>query len=272
MGRARLIDAHVHFWPGRLDWMGDELRALHRPFGPEDLRPSLEANGVDSVVVVEAQTNVDETRGLLALAETVDVVGGVVGWVDLTAPDVGDVLAELCESRYLVGIRHHVHDEPDPNWLLRADVRRGLRAVEAAGLAYDLLLRPRELPAGLAVARAFPELRVVIDHLAKPPVASGELEPWATLMAPFAELEHVWCKVSGLVVEADWERWEPAHLEPYLARVVEWFGEERLIFGSDWPVCLLAASYDEVVEAYGLDRFGGNAATFYRLPSASRHE
>jgi L-fuconolactonase len=267
-----VIDAHVHFWPGRLDWMGDELAALHRPFGPEDLRPSLEANGVERIVLVEAQTNVEETRSLLALAETVDFVGGVIGWVDLTSPGVGDVLAELSESPYLVGIRHHVHDEPDPDWLLRPDVRRGLRAVEAAGLAYDLLLRPRELPAGLAAARAFPELRLVIDHLAKPPVATGELEPWATLMAPFAGLEHVWCKISGLAVEADWERWTPADLEPYVSRAVEWFGEERLIFGSDWPVCLLAASYDEVFQAYGAGRFGAGAATFYELPSRSRQE
>src|SRR5207302_5939028 len=148
-------------------------------FGPEDLRPSLVANGIDRVLLVQAQSSLEETRRFLALAEASDLVGGVVGWVDLTSPDVADTLAELRESRYLVGVRHQVHDESDPDWLLRDDVQRGLRTVQEAGLAYDLLVRARELPAALRIARAFPELRLVIDHAAKPPIASGELEPWA---------------------------------------------------------------------------------------------
>jgi L-fuconolactonase len=266
-----VIDAHVHFWGGRLDWMTEGMAVLHRALGPEELRPSLAANGIDRIVVVQTQSSLEETRRFLALAETSDLVAGVVGWVDLTAPDVAAALAELCESPGLVGIRHQVHDEPDPAWLLRDDVRRGLRAVQDAGLAYDLLVRPRELPAALEVARAFPELRLVIDHAAKPPVASGELEPWAGRMAPFAELEHVSCKVSGLVTEANWERWSAADLVPYVSRLAAWFGPERLLFGSDWPVCLLAASYDEVVAAYG-DALGGlaqpsaAAERTYRLP------
>ena len=178
-----------------------------------------------------------------------DVIAGVVGWVDLTARDVGSVLAELGENPHLVGIRHQAHDEPDPAWLLRDDVLRGLAAVRDAGLAYDLLVRPRELPAALEVARRLPGLRLVIDHAAKPPVASGKLEPWRTLMAPLAGLEQVSCKVSGLVTEADRERWTPDDLVPYVTYLVEWFGEGRLLFGSDWPVCLLAATYDEVVAA-----------------------
>jgi L-fuconolactonase len=175
------------------------------------------------------------------------------------------VLAELATSGLLVGVRHQVHDEPDPDWLVRDDVQRGLRAVEEAGLAYDLLVRPRELPAALRVARAFPGLRLVIDHIGKPPIASGELEPWARSMAPFADCGHVFCKISGLVTEADWQRWTAADLAPYLGRVHEWFGERRLLFGSDWPVCLLAASYEDVVRAYEPAPFAANAKRFYRL-------
>lgn len=260
-----MIDAHVHFWDGPLPWMSDEMALLRRPFGPEDLRPRLAAHAIHAVVLVQASPSLEETRSFLALAQEVDFVAGVVGWVDLTAPGVRDVLDELRAAGPLVGVRHQVHDEADPAWLLREDVRRGLRAVERAGLAYDLLVRARELPAALEIARAFPGLRLVIDHLAKPTIAAGELEPWASRMAPFAELEHVSCKVSGLVTEADWERWRPADLEPYLARAADWFGDERLLFGSDWPVCLLAASYDDVVRAYAPARFAENARRFYGL-------
>ena len=245
-----MIDAHVHLWDGPLDWMTGERAVLARPYCLEELRPSLMAHGVDGVVLVQTHSSLEETRRFLALAGAEDVVAGVVGWVDLTAPDVAPVLAELGESPHLVGIRHQVHDEPDPAWLLRDDVLHGLAAVRDAGLVYDLLVRPRELPAALEVARRIPELRLVIDHAAKPPIAGGELEPWRTLMAPFADLEQVSCKVSGLVTEADWERWQADDLVPYVSHLVEWFGTERLLFGSDWPVCLLVASYDEVVEAY----------------------
>src|SRR6185295_14026820 len=179
-------------------------------------------------------------------------VAGVVGWVDLTASNVDRVLADLKASptgRWRIGIRHQVHDEPDPEWLLRPDVQRGLAAVQQAGLAYDLLLRPRELSAALKVARAFPELRLVIDHIAKPEIAHGSLEPWATDLAPFADLPHVFCKLSGMVTEADWQRWRPSDLRPYVERVVGWFGENRLLFGSDWPVCTLAGTYEQVHDA-----------------------
>jgi len=236
-----VIDAHVHLWDGPLGWMTAEMAVLARPYGLDELRPGLAAHGVDAVVLVQTRSSVEETRRFLALADADDLVAGVVGWVDLTAPDVATVLA---------GIRHQVHDEPDPAWLLRDDVLHGLAAVRDAGLVYDLLVRPRELPAALEVARRIPELRLVIDHAAKPPIAGGELEPWRTLMAPFADLEQVSCKVSGLVTEADWERWQADDLVPYVSHLVEWFGTERLLFGSDWPVCLLVASYDEVVEAY----------------------
>ena len=281
------IDAHQHFWPrptgDRYPWMTDAQAALRRPFGPEDLRPLLQAREIDWTVLVQTRSSLDETRDFLAIADRTDFVAGVVGWVDLTAPNVDRVLADLKAAptgQWLVGVRHQVHDEADRAWLLRSDVQRGLRAVQAAGLAYDLLVRPRELPAALQVARAFPGLRLVIDHIAKPEIAGGRLEPWAADMAPFAELPHVFCNLSGMVTEADWQRWKPADLRPYLERVVGWFGEDRLLFGSDWPVCTLAATYEQVHDALaevltdiGMSAaaqagvFGDNARRFY-VPGA----
>jgi L-fucono-1,5-lactonase len=275
-------DAHQHFWDparGEYPWMTAELAAIRRPFGPDDLAPLLGARGVDRTILVQTQSSIDETREFLELAAATEFVAGVVGWVDLTSPSVGGTIAELRarpDGRYLVGIRHQVHDEDDPDWLLREDVRRGLAAVAEADLVYDLLVRPRELPAALETARRFPELRFVIDHLAKPPIAAGELEPWAERMAPFADLANVSCKLSGLVTEADWSSWTRDDLAPYVRRAAGWFGDERLLFGSDWPVCLLAASYGEVFDAYidalgaispeGRERILGlNAVRVYRL-------
>lgn len=274
-----MIDAHVHFWDWQLelyDWMTDDMAAIRRPFAPAHLAPCLVTHGIESVVLVQTCSSLEETRRYLALAAETAFITGVVGWVDLTDPAAADVVAALREGhggRFLVGVRHQVHDEPDPGWLLRGDVRRGLAAVSAAGLAYDLLVRSRELPAALELARAFPELRLVIDHMAKPSIAARELEPWAALMTPFAGLVNVSCKVSGLVTEADWLHWSANDLASYVGRVAEWFGEDRLLFGSDWPVCTLAAPYDEVVRAYtgvlgGLPRdkvFHANAVAVYRL-------
>lgn len=251
-----MIDAHVHIWDDHrlatFDWITDEMDAIRRQFDLAELLPSLDAHGVRRVVLVQTSSSLDETRGFLKLAATEEIFAGVVGWVDLADAGLGETLAELRElpgGNHLVGIRHQVHDESDAHWLLREDVRRGLRAVEEAGLVYDLLVRTRELPAALELARGAPGLRLVIDHLGKPPVASAELEPWASQIAPFAELDHVSCKVSGLVTEATWDSWSPSDLTPYVAKACEWFGEDRLMFGSDWPLCLLAASYGEVVDA-----------------------
>jgi L-fuconolactonase len=276
------VDAHVHFWGSaeleRYEWMGAEMDAIRRPFGPENLRGQLERHSFDCAVLVQTHSSLDETRAYLELAETTAFIGGVVGWVDLTDPGVGEIVAALRDGpggRYLVGIRHLVHDEPDPEWLLRGDVRRALHTIGEAGLAYDVLVRTRELPAALETVRVVPELRFVIDHIAKPPIATGELEPWAERLASLAQLEHVSCKLSGLVTEAAWERWRPEDVFPYTSRVLEWFGEERLLFGSDWPVCTLAGSYDSVVSLAeqivgGQDEriFGGNAERVYGLPAA----
>ena len=252
---ALVVDAHHHFWdPARFDypWLTEELGVIRRRFGPEDLAPIVERTGIDRTILVQTTSSVDETREFLATAAATPFIAGVVGWVDLTDASVGDTIAALAQGEggsRLVGIRHQVHDEPDPAWLLRADVERGIAAIGAAGLVYDLLVRPRELPAALETVRAHPDVAFVIDHLAKPPIKAGELEPWLGLLRPFGELDNVACKVSGLVTEADWGSWSVADLQPFVDAAIEIFGPDRLMVGSDWPVCLLAASYDEVLGA-----------------------
>jgi L-fuconolactonase len=277
-----VIDAHHHLLdPARFDypWLTPELAPIDRRFAADDLAPQLEAAGIERTILVQTISSLEETREFLADAATTRFIGGVVGWVDLTDPGVEGVLDAVRRGpggEWLVGIRHQVQDEPDPEWLLRPDVRRGLAAVEAAGLTYDLLVRPRELPAALVVAREMPGLRCVIDHLAKPPIRSGVTKPWASLIRPFGGLPNVSCKLSGLVTEADPTSWRVADLGPYVEIALETFGPRRLLFGSDWPVCLLAASYADVLGAAREltatlstaergDVFGGAAENAYRL-------
>ncbi|MEP6639897.1 MAG: amidohydrolase family protein [Chloroflexota bacterium] len=277
-----VVDAHHHLWdPARANypWMTTEVASIARAFVPADLAPRLAEAGVDATIAVQARSGVDETRELLATAAATPFIAGVVGWVDLTDPGIEDDIAGLRDGpggERLVGIRHQVHDEPDPAWLGRPDVRRGVAAVGRAGLAYDLLVRPRELRAALAVARALPDVRFVIDHLAKPQIREGMLEPWATRLASFGDLPNVTCKLSGLVTEADWASWHRDQFVPYVHVALGVFGPERLLFGSDWPVCLLAATYRQVIEtarwlAAGLAPaeqaaiFGGTARAVYRL-------
>jgi len=275
-----IVDAHQHFWDPQLaeyPWMTDDVAALQRPFAPDDLQPLLRAHGVAGTVVVQARGSLDETAALLATAEQAPFVLGVVGWIDLTASGAADTLAGFGDR--LVGIRHQVHDEPDARWLLRDDVQRGLAAVGAAGLAYDLLVRARELPAALETARRQPELRLVLDHLAKPPLASGELDEWAEGVEALSRLPNVTCKLSGLVTEAAPGR--PAdELVSCLRRALDWFGAERCMFGSDWPVCLLAADYGTVLglvtaalsaasESERAAVLGRTAIEAYRLPATA---
>jgi len=281
-----VVDAHHHLLdPARRDypWLTPDYAAIDRRFGPEDLAPELVAAGIDRTILVQSIASVDEARELLSTAWTTGFIAGVVGWVDLTDPAVAEVIAELRAAPGgggLVGIRHQVQDEPDPDWLSRPDVRRGLQAVEAAGLTYDLLVRSRELPAAVSVARERPGLRLVVDHLAKPPIRSGATEPWASLMRPFGELPNVWGKLSGLVTEADPVAWRVADLAPFVDLALGIFGPARLMFGSDWPVCLVAASYAEVISAAreltvalsSPEReaiFGGAAGRAYDLSVAS---
>jgi L-fuconolactonase len=278
-----VVDAHHHFWtPSRYDyyWMaGSELDPIRRSYQPADLRPLLRDAGVDFTVLVQTVPSVAETREFLQIAERTPFVQGVVGWVDLTDPAVGDTLDNLKaqpDGKWLVGIRHMVHDEKDPEWLLRPDVQRGLGAVGDAGLAYDLLVRPRELPAAVATARAFPGMRLVVDHIAKPPIASGEIDAWAALMEPFHDLPHVSCKLSGMITEANWRSWTSNDLRPYVATALDVFGLDRVMYGSDWPVCLLAGEYgvvkralEEALPTLSPDErakvFGRNAIDFYQL-------
>ncbi|MFF7200285.1 amidohydrolase family protein [Streptomyces sp. NPDC008141] len=251
-----VVDAHHHVWDLSVrdqDWItGPDLAPLRRTFTLDDLRPEARAAGVRATVLVQTVTVAGETPEFLALADGSDLVAGVVGWTDLTAPDVADALAALREGPggdRLVGIRHQVQGEPDPAWLLRDDVRRGLAAVASAGLVYDLLVQPRQLPAAVEVVSRVPGLTFVLDHLGKPPIAAEELEPWAGRVRALAERPNTVCKLSGMVTEAAWATWTAADLAPYAETVVEAFGPDRLMFGSDWPVCRLAASYAEVVEA-----------------------
>jgi L-fuconolactonase len=279
------VDAHHHLWdPGRraYPWMDESVAAIRRPFGVADLDAAAGPEGFEATIAVQAVSSLEETEELLDVAATSGRVAGVVGWVDLADPEVAATLAALRDrpgGRALVGVRHQVHDEPDPDWLLRDRVLDGLATVAAAGLVYDLLVRERELPAARVVAERLPELTLVVDHLAKPRIREGAMEPWAGDLAALARHPNVACKVSGLVTEADWTAWTPAQLVPYVAHAAEVFGPERLLFGSDWPVCLLAAGYAEVVAAAteALDRaglspaereavFGANAHRLYRLP------
>jgi L-fuconolactonase len=239
------VDAHQHFWdPAHADypWMRGDAAPLRRRFGPEDLAPVLAEHGVDGTVAVQARAALDETRELLELAAATPFVLGIVGWVDLSDAGVARVLASL--DGPLVGVRHQVHDEPDPRWLLRPDVQRGLAAVGEAGLAYDLLVLAAELPAAVEAARRLPDLRFVLDHVAKPPLRSGELDAWAKGVAALAELPNVSCKLSGLFTEAA-PGTDPA---PIIERALAWFGSERCMFGSDWPVCTLATDYGSTLE------------------------
>lgn len=282
-----IIDAHHYLWDParrRYAWMDGALEPLRRAFGPDDLAPELARENMTGSVLVGTLPTTDETVELLSLAAAVPWIEGVVGWVDLTDPDVGSRIADLRRvpgGQLLVGLRHRVHDEPDPDWLARPDVRRGLAAVAAAGLAFDLGVRTRELPAAVEACRALPGLRCVIDHLACPPIASGDLSAWGRALLPLAELLNVSAKISGLVTEADWRTWSIDDLRHPVELAVDAFGPERLMLGSDWPMCLLAGTYSDAVDPvrYLLAELplheqdevrGGTAVRVYRLHRAER--
>lgn len=282
-----IIDGHQHFWdPARADypWMAaDALAPIRRAFGPADLAPLLKANGIDASIVVQCRSSIEETEEFLHIAHETPSVIGVVGWADLTDGALGEVLDRLRGSpggEKLVGIRHQVHDETDPDWLLREDVQRGLTVLFAHDLAYDLLVRARELPAAIATAQAFPQARFVLDHAAKPPIADGGSAEWADRTKALGTCGNVWCKISGLATEAVWDDWDAERLFPFVAHAATCFGEDKLIFGSDWPVCLLAGSYGEIKSALEAclarlgprvrdTAFGVNAARAYRLATVA---
>ena len=278
------IDAHVHFWryePAEYAWIDDALAPLARDFLPEDLAPLAAAAGTSGVVAVQACQSLADTGFLLDLADRHPLVRGVVGWIDLQADDVAAQAARF-HARALVGVRHVVQDEPDDAFLLRPAFVRGIAALEDLGLAYDLLIRPRQLPAAVELAGRFPRQRFVLDHLAKPDIARDGLAAWEPELRQLADRPNVLAKLSGLVTEADWAAWTPETLRPYLDVAWDAFGPERLMIGSDWPVCTVAGEYGRVVGAvvsYVRDRppaetaavLGDNAARFWNL-TTEEHE
>jgi L-fuconolactonase len=274
-----LLDSHQHFWRYRPEthaWIGDRMAVLKKDFLPADLEPLLRAEGISGCVAVQASGSLEETRFLLDLADRHAFVRGVVGWVDLVSPQLEHQLEALTAHPRLRGVRHIAQDEPDDRWLAREDVVRGIRLLKRYELTYDVLVYPRQLPAAFELARTLPEQPFVVDHVAKPEIALGRLDPWRADLRRLAALPHVSCKLSGLVTEARWDAWKPADFRPYLDVALEAFSPARLMFGSDWPVCLLAASYSDAVgiardavAALSPDEqsaiLGRNAARFYGL-------
>jgi L-fuconolactonase len=245
------VDAHHHLWDlsrRPQPWIaGEALAPIDRTFELAELRPLLAEHGIGATVLVQSSSSLEETRELLALARESDgLVAGVVGWADLTDPALPDVLADLAARGPLAGIRHQVQDEPDARWLDRPDVRAGLAAVGAAGLVYDLLVTPEQTEAAIAAVRDLPEVRFVLDHAGKPPIASGAWQPWADRLTELAALPNVWCKLSGLITEAGFDTWRPQDVLPYARHVLDAFTPARVLFGSDWPVCTLAGRYADV--------------------------
>ncbi len=272
------LDSHQHFWqydPGQYPWIRPDW-PIRRSYLPADLAPELAAAGLDGTVAVQARQTVEETRWLLGLAEASPLIKGVVGWVDLRSPELPAQLTQYASHPRLVGVRHVVQDEPDDRFMLGPDFLRGIAHLREYELTYDFLVFPRQLRAAVELAAAFPEQPFVLDHIAKPPIATGDLRGWASLIIELAARPNVCCKVSGMVTEADWQKWRPADFQPFLDVVFTAFGPERVMYGSDWPVCLLAGTYSRVYELardyvrpLGAEVearfFGGNAAEFYGL-------
>ena len=271
------LDSHQHFWKydaEQYPWI-PQGSPLHRDWLPDDLSPLLAVAGLEGCIAVRARQTVEESRWLLSLADRSRIVRGVVGWVDLRSETVSHQLAELSRHPKFRGVRHVVQSEP-VDFLLGADFQRGIAALHQFGLTYDILVFPKQLPASIALVRKFPVQQFVLDHIAKPDIKSGTVSPWREQMRVLAKAPNVFCKVSGMVTEADHAHWKAADFTPYLDVVFEAFGEDRVMFGSDWPVCLLAGEYARVFgladdyakqfSAVAREKlFGGNAARFYGI-------
>lgn len=274
------IDAHQHFWfynPKEYPWIDDRMQILKRNFLPGNLQPELKEAGFSGSVVVQARQTAEETRWLLQLAEEFNFIKGVVGWVDLRSEDeLRFQLDEFCKSRKLVGVRHVVHDESDDNFMLREDFLKGISLLKEYNLTYDLLLFPKHLSVAKTVVGMFPGQKFVLDHISKPLIKDQIIDPWREDLFILAKSPNVWCKLSGMVTEADWNNHKTEDFRPYLDAVFEAFGTERLMIGSDWPVCLLASDYKGVIEIINkyckelsadIQRkiFGLNSIDFYSL-------
>lgn len=283
------VDAHQHFWmPDRVDysWMkplaGEAARRLVRPVLPPELEPILAHHEVAQTVLVQAATDAAEADFLLTLAERHTFVAGSVVWLDMDSPGFERELARCAAHPKFLGVRPMIQDIEDLGWLRRPLVRRAFGVLQEQQVCFDFLIKPHQLPATLEVLDAFPKLRAVVDHIAKPDIARGVLEPWGALLERVSKHRNVYCKLSGMITEADHERWTPADLAPFIEHTLALFGPKRCMFGSDWPVCTLAGSYERVVAALEeclarltLDPsalsaiFGGTAREFYRLPAPS---
>lgn len=273
------IDSHQHFWKysaAEYPWIGGDMQRIARDFLPADLAAAAVARGINGSVAVQARQSAEESRWLLELADADPFIRGVVGWVDLRSEQVVDELALVSAHEKFVGVRHVVQDEPDPRFLLGEAFVRGLRHLHSFGLTYDLLLYPPQLPAAIELVALLPDQPFVLDHLAKPRIKTGEITEWRRDLAALARHHNVCCKLSGLVTEADWHGWQRGDFAAYLDVAIDAFGPGRLMFGSDWPVCLVAAEYADVVGIVGdvvgrlsateqADVWGGTAARFYHL-------
>lgn len=273
------VDAHQHFWkynPAEYEWIDNSMVAIRRDFLPEDLEPQLERSEFQGSIAVQARQTREETRWLLELADRSSKILGVVGWVDLRSPDVRSQLSEFTRNPKLVGIRHIVQSEPDDRFLLSSGFLQGIAVLEEFDLAYDILIYTKHLPVAAEFVERFQRQRFVLDHLAKPAIKSREIETWAAGIRRLAAFPNVFCKLSGLVTEADWQRWKLEDIRPYLDIAFDAFGASRLMIGSDWPVCLVAGSYGrtmDVVKKYLQGHpaetrdavLGGNAHRFWRL-------
>lgn len=243
---GRIIDSHQHFWkyhPDEYGWIGPHMHVLRRDFLPKDLKTARQQTGVDQSIAVQARSTVEETAWLLELAETNDSIAGVVGWVPLSAPRVAADIERFAGHPKLVGVRHVVQDEPDDRYLLSSDFNAGVAELRRFGLAYDILIFEKHLAAAIEFVDRHPSQTFVLDHIAKPRIRDGALSPWRENIRELARRSNVYCKLSGVVTEADWETWKPADLPPYFDVVLNAFTPERLMFGSDWPVLLLAGTY-----------------------------
>jgi len=245
------IDTHQHFWVYNTHdypWMGPGMDSLRRDFLPPDLAPLLQSGGVDGTVSVQARQCLEETSFLLELADQYPLIKGVVGWVELCSPSVEEQIAKFATHPKLRGVRHIVHDEPDDQFMMRPDFIRGIGKLAKFNFTYDLLLYPRHVPVAVELVKLFPDQPFVVDHIAKPFIKDHKIAPWDRDIRALAAFENVYCKVSGMVTEADWKDWTPADFPPYLDVIFESFGTKRIMVGSDWPVCTLAANYQDVLQ------------------------
>ena len=275
------IDAHQHFWrysPQSHKWITDEMSVLKKDFLPDDLLTLLQANQIDGCVAVQADQSDKETEFLIALANSYPYLKGVVGWIDLQLPirELEVRLQQLSKEEKLKGFRHIVQDEPSNAFMLQKSFMNGIETLSAFNFTYDLLIYPRQLPAAIELVSKFPRQAFVLDHIAKPSIRSGDIENWKKQVSELSEFENVYCKVSGLVTEATWNNWEYDQFVPYLDVIFETFGTSRIMFGSDWPVCLLAGQYQAVAniiiryishfsENEQIQIMGQNAVHFYQL-------